>query len=144
MSRPGVYPPIINDPYADDVTQPFWDAAQKGKLVSSRCTACGTMVLPPQPCCFACQGRAFEWVDLPGTGSVYSFTIVRHPLRPDLQAVTPYVAAVIELDGTQGAGARLLANIIDVDPDTVRIGDKVKVVFDKISDTLTVPRVAPA
>ena len=39
---------------------------------------------------------------------------------------------------------RLLANIIDVDPATVRIGDKVKIVFDEVSDTLTVPRAVPA
>ena len=50
----------------------------------------------------------------------------------------------VELDGTQGAGARLLTNIVDVDVDKVRIGDKVKMVFHKISDTLTVPLAAPA
>jgi len=144
MSKPGVYPPIISDPYADAVTQPFWDATRKGRLACSRCTTCGTMLLPPQPRCYHCQGAHFEWVELSGGGTVYSFTVVRHALRPDLQAVVPYVSAVIELEGTQGAGARLLANIIDVDPATVRIGDKVKIVFDEVSDTLTVPRAIPA
>ena len=144
MSKPGVYPPIIDDPYADDVTQPFWDATQQGKLSCSKCRKCGTMLLPPQPRCYECQNDSFDWVELPGTGTVYSFTVVRHPLRPDLAEAVPYVSAVVELDGTQGAGARLLTNIVEVDVEKVRIGDKVKVRFDKISNALTVPRAVPA
>jgi uncharacterized OB-fold protein len=138
--RQGVYPSPIEDPYADEMTQPFWDAAAEGRLVGYKCLTCGTVVMPPQPFCFNCQQRKFEWVDLPGTGTVYSFTVIRHPLAPYLQPAVPYVGAVVELDGTQGAGARMLVNIIDCDVDAVRIGDKVRVVFDKVSPTLTVPR----
>jgi uncharacterized OB-fold protein len=141
--RQGVYPSPIDDPYADEATQPFWDAAAQGRLVGYRCTNCGTYQLPPQPFCFTCQHRQFEWIDLPGTGTVYSFTVVRHPLAPHLQQAVPYVGAVVEVDGTQGAGARMLVNIIDCDVDAIRIGDKVRVVFEKVSDTLTVPRFTP-
>jgi uncharacterized protein len=143
-TRQGVWPSPIDDPYADDTTQPFWDAALEGRLLGSRCTNCATFVLPPTPRCFNCQHQEFAWVELPGTGTIYSFTVVRHPLGAHLRAVVPYVSAVVELDGTQGAGARMLVNIIDCDPDQVRIGDKVRVVFDKVSDTLAVPRFAPA
>jgi uncharacterized OB-fold protein len=141
--RQGVYPSPIDDPYADEVTQPFWDAAADGRLLGYRCTNCGTFVLPPQPFCFNCQHRDFEWIELPGTGTVYSYTVVRHPLAPQLQPAVPYVGAVVELDGTQGAGARMLVNIIDCDVDAIRIGTPVRVVFDKVSDTLTVPRFTP-
>jgi hypothetical protein len=51
---------------------------------------------------------------------------------------------VVELDGTQGAGARMIANIVDVDPETVAVGDRVAVTFDRVSDTLAVPRFRPA
>jgi len=54
-----------------------------------------------------------------------------------------YVSAVIELDGTQGAGARMLANVTDCDPEKVRIGDAVEVWFDRLSDTFAVPRFKP-
>jgi uncharacterized OB-fold protein len=146
MTEPqrGVYPAPLTDPHADDTTQPFWDAALEGRLVASRCTNCGTFLLPPQPRCFSCQHDTFEWVELPGTGTIYTFTVVRHPLAPHLGAVVPYVSGVVELAGTQGAGARLICNIVDVDPETVAVGDRVKVVFDKVSDTLAVPRCAPA
>ena len=100
--------------------------------------------MPPQPRCFNCQNTKFEWVDLPGTGTIYTYTVVRHPLSPALAEVVPYVTAVIELDGTQGAGARMLGNVVDVDPEQVKVGDKVRVQFDKVSDTYAVPRFAPA
>src|SRR6266498_318606 len=99
-----VYPPLLTDPYADAHTQPFCDAALEGRLLVPRCTNCGTFRLPPGPFCFVCQHQQVDWVELPGTGTIYTFTIVRHPLRPQLVDVVPYVAAVIELDGTQGAG----------------------------------------
>lgn len=140
----GVFPVPLRDPYADDSTQPFWDAALEGRLVASKCTSCGTFLLPPQPRCFNCQGTSFTWEELSGTGAIYSYTVVRHPLAPHLGEAVPYVSAVIELDGTQGAGARLMANVIDCDPESVAIGDKVRVTFDQLSATLAFPRFKPA
>lgn len=140
----GVTPVPLNDPWADDVTQPFWDATQQHKLMSSKCKKCGTHILPPQPRCFHCQNNTFEWVELPGTGTIYTFTVVRHPLRPGWDAVVPYAAGIVELDGTQGAGARVQANFINCDVEKVRIGDRVKVVWEKVSDTYTVYRFEPA
>jgi uncharacterized protein len=140
----GVYPVSLRSPFADGRTQPFWDAALEGRLLVSRCTTCGFVHLPPQPRCFNCQGDAFEWQEVPGTGTIYSYTVVRHPLAPNLADAVPYVSGVIELDGTQGAGARVIANIINCDPEAVSIGDKVRVVFDRLSDTLALPRFMPA
>ena len=142
--RQGVYPAMLQDSFADETTKPFWDAALEGRLMATRCTNCGTFILPPTVYCFACQHHEFEWVELPGTGTIYSFTVVRHPLSPHLQDAVPYVSGVIELDGTQGAGARMIANIIDCDPETVRIGDAVRIVFEPVSETYAVPRFTPA
>jgi hypothetical protein len=139
----GVYPAMLNDSYADEMTQPFWDAAVEGRLTVPRCTQCGTFVLPPAPFCFVCQSESFEWTELPGTGTIYTFTVVRHPLAPHLADVVPYVSGIVDLDGTQGAGARMIVNIVDCDPETVKVGDKVRIRFDKVSDTYAVPRFVP-
>jgi uncharacterized OB-fold protein len=139
----GVFPSPIENPYADETTQPFWTAALEGRLLGSSCTYCGTFVMPPAPRCFNCRHDTFAWVELPGTGVIYSFTVVRHPLAAYLQAVVPYVSAVVELDGTQGAGARMVANVVDCDPDEIRIGTRVRVVFDNVNDKLAVPRFTP-
>src|ERR1700759_1327410 len=133
--RKGVVSPRLKDSYADETTAPFWDAALEGKLVMTKCTKCHTVVHPPGPRCFNCQNTTFKWVELPGTGTIYTFTVIHHGVRPAPRAGAPYVSGVIEVDGTQGAGARMICNVIDVDPAKVKIGDKVKVVFDKITDT---------
>jgi uncharacterized OB-fold protein len=138
----GVFPSLMTQTYADARSQPFWDAAKEDRLAVPRCTNCGTFRLPPSPFCFTCQSRGMEYVDLPGTGRIYSFTVVRHPLHPDLAAACPYVSGVVELDGTQGAGARMLVNIIDCHPDAVRIGDAVEIVFEQLPEIST-PRFRP-
>ncbi len=140
---PGVFPSIMTATFADETTQPFWDAAAEDRLVAPRCSGCGTFHLPPVPICFACRGTQTEWVELPGTGSVYSFTVVRHPLSPDLSSSVPYATGIIELDGTQGAGARMIANIIDCDVEAIDIGDRVEIVFEHL-DEISVPRFRPA
>jgi uncharacterized protein len=142
-SPKGVFPAAMYDPYADDMTQPFWTSALKDQLSCARCTNCGIFRMPPSAYCFNCQHQEVEWVDLPGTATIYTFTVVRHPLRPDLKEAVPYVTAVVELDGTQGAGARMMANVINCDVDKVRIGDKIKVTFEKVSDIMAIPRFEP-
>jgi uncharacterized OB-fold protein len=140
----GVFPTILPEPHADEITQPFWDAANDDRLVCQQCGSCGTFRMPPSPFCFHCQSREYGYTELSGTGTIYSFTVVRHPLHPDLTDACPYVSGVVELDGTQGAGARMLVNIIGCDPDTVKIGDRVEIVFEHVNDRMSTPRFRPA
>jgi len=140
---PGVFPSILRATYADLSTQPFWDAARDDRLVAPRCTNCGTFRLPPSPFCFACQHQDVEWVELPGTATVYTFTVVRHPLHPDLADACPYASAVVELDGTQGAGARMIVNVIDCDVDALDVGDRVTVAFEHVTPEMTTIRMRP-
>jgi uncharacterized OB-fold protein len=130
----GIYPPGLTNSFADEKTQPFWDAAREGKLRVPKCDSCGTVVLPPKPYCFNCQGTGFTYTDLPGSGTIYTYTVVRHPLHAGLAEVVPYISGIIDLDGTQGHGARLMGNIVGVGIDEVKIGDKVKVDFEPLGD----------
>jgi uncharacterized protein len=139
----GVFPSILDNPYADPNTQPFWDAAKEDRLVAARCTTCGTFRLPPAPMCWVCQAQDVDWVDLPGTGTVYTYTVVRHPLHPDLSEVCPYVTAVVDLDGTQGAGARMIVNVIDCDPEAITVGTPVRVIFEHVNEEMSTPRFRP-
>jgi uncharacterized OB-fold protein len=101
-------------------TQPFWDAAAQHRLVVPRCTACGTFRFPPGPFCWRCRAQDVEWVQHDGNGTVYSFTVVRHGVIPEVREVLPVVAAVVELPGTDGC--RVVSNVVDCDPAVVTIG----------------------
>jgi hypothetical protein len=51
----------------------------------------------------------------------------------------PYVFALITLDH----GVRILSNIINCDPESVKIGMPVKVVFERISEEIVLPLFSP-
>lgn len=132
------FEPSLMRTYPDVWTKPFWDAAREHRLVACQCVACGTFRMPPTAFCWKCRSRETRYVDLPGTGEIYTFTIARHALVPEARAALPYVVATIALDGAPGA--RLISNVIGVDPEAVDIGMKVEVVFDDISPEQTIPR----
>jgi len=130
--------PLFTDPYADEWTAPFWEAALRGQLTAPKCAECGTFRLPPSRWCAACHAQGLEYVDLPGTGTLYSFIIVRHALTPDQKEYVPYIPAVVSADGVSG-NARFVANLVNVEPEDVQIGMKLKVTWNEVSATLTLP-----
>lgn len=135
-------PPMVTESNADTRTQPFWDATREQRLTAPKCTECGTFRMPPTTFCNNCLSRQLSWEPLPGTGTLYSFIIVRHPLSPALADFVPYVPAVIDADGAPGM--RFLSNVVDCDPDDVEIGMRLRVVWNRVSDELTMPLWAPA
>ncbi len=135
-------PPLFTDPYADEWTQPFWDAANHEQLTAPRCATCGTFRLPPTRFCSRCRSQEMQFVPLVGTGTVFSVIIVRHPLNPELSNYVPYMPAVIDPDGAPGV--RFVSNVVDCDPEDVGIGLRVRVVWNHVSDTLTLPFWTPA
>ena len=52
----------------------------------------------------------------------------------------PYVVALIEMD----EGVKMMSNVVDVDPADVSIGMEVQVVFDDVTDEVTLPKFKPA
>jgi uncharacterized OB-fold protein len=122
----------------DAYTKIFWDAAKEHRLVIPECNQCGTFTMPPTGFCQECTSQDLKYTQVPGTGEIYTFTVARHAVIPMLQAVVPYVIAVITMDGAPGA--RLVGNMIDCDIEKLNIGDKVQVVFDDVNPEVTIPR----
>jgi uncharacterized protein len=133
----GLLPADLIQLTPNEWTEPFWRATAEHRLVVPRCTNCGTYRLPPSPFCFACRAQSVEWVDQPGTGEIYSFTVIRHAVIPPVAAVLPLVAAVVELPDT--GGCRLVGNVVDVEPDAIAIGLPVRVDWYDVRDGTTVP-----
>ena len=125
-------------PRPTSMSQPYWDGCREGELRVQRCNDCQTHVFIPQPACTSCFSEALEWVATSGRGSVYSYTIVHRPQRPQFKV--PYVVAIVELE----EGFHMLTNLIGVDPDTVRIGMAVEAEFVERSEAITLPYFRPA
>jgi uncharacterized OB-fold protein len=118
-------------------TGPFWEAAARHRLVLPRCTTCGTFRLPPSPFCWKCRAQEVEWVDHDGAGTVYSFTVIRHAVIPQVRDALPLIAAVVELPGT--GGCRLIGNVVDCEPQAVRIGAPVTLDWYDVREGTSIP-----
>ncbi|WP_244135772.1 MULTISPECIES: Zn-ribbon domain-containing OB-fold protein [Burkholderia] len=81
-----------------------------------------------------------EWVTVPGTGTIYSFTIITNPPFPEAAAHVPYVPAVVEVDGAPGV--RLVSAIVGAPLEDVTIGSRVSVTWQDLSDGVALPRFA--
>lgn len=115
-------------------TEPFWKAAKERRLVAPQCGDCGSFRMPPTPFCPACRSTAINWVELSGEATVYSFAVVHgFPGMPELILVP----AVLDLP--DAPGARLVSNIVDIDPADVTIDMRVQVDFSPIADGWMLP-----
>ncbi|MBV9545045.1 MAG: Zn-ribbon domain-containing OB-fold protein [Chloroflexi bacterium] len=120
----------------------FWDATAQGKLLLPRCQDCDTYIWYPRPFCPACASLRITWVAASGRGTVYSFTVNRRGAAdlPEYRQVGTYVLAYVELE----EGPRVMTNIVDCDPDSVRIGQAVELVFHDTGQGTALPRFRPA
>src|SRR5438270_6525828 len=122
--------------------KPFWDATAAGRLLLPRCAECQAVIWYPRPFCPMCASTHVEWIEASGRGTVYSFTVNRRGQADlaDYKDAGVYVLAYVEL----AEGPRMMTNIVDCDPDTVRIGQVVEVVFHDTGQGTALPRFRPA
>jgi uncharacterized OB-fold protein len=91
--------------------------------------------------CPRCLGDDISWRDLSGRGKLLTFVInQRGPRRFPVDG--PYVVGIVELD----EGPRMMALVVEVEPSPqhVRCDMAVEVVFDDVTDSITLPRFRPA
>ncbi len=122
----------------DELTEPFFAAGEEGRLLLATCAACGEVRLPTSPTCPTCLGEGFEWNEVSGRGTVYTFAIMHQRYHPAWEPDLPYNIAVVELD----EGPRMPANIIGVANDEIIVGMPVEVAWEREGDA-PVPRFRP-
>lgn len=86
-----------------------------GRLVGSRCPACGAHFFPSRQVCARCLAEDLETAVLSTRGTLYTYTVVRQSV-PGFEA--PYVLGYVDLP----EGVRVLGQIVGAAPDEVRIG----------------------
>jgi uncharacterized OB-fold protein len=128
-------------PIPDPVTRPFWDSLKAHAIRLQRCDACNRFIYYPRPLCPGCLSDDLAWTPVSGHGTVHAFTIpYRHP-NAAFGSGVPYVVALIELD----EGIRMMSNLIDVDPtpEAVKVGLPVEIVYDDVTEEITLPKFRP-
>ncbi len=128
----------------------YFQAAQEHKLVVKSCKSCNLLRWPPGAACPWCMSLDWDWQEVSGKGTIYSYEIIVHSIQAGFKEIAPYPVIVVELDEQRGQpgeaeGLRMVANLVDdnFQPEAeanVAIGKRVQVVFQKISDEMTLPQ----
>jgi len=132
-SAPPVASAAVLRPVVSPDTAFFWEGTARHELRIQRCGGCGTLRHPPGPMCPVCGFARLEYDVAAGTGEVYSYVVHRHPSVPGRRL--PIVIALVQLT----EGVRMVGELLDIDPERVRIGLPVRVTFDEVDAELTLP-----
>jgi len=112
-------------PEITDANRAFWTSGSTGAWSLPRCSTCRRYVHPGQFRCPWCLTDTLAPEAVSGRGSVYTYTVNRYPWLEGWDV--PYIAAIVELEEQEGL--RVTSNLVGCDPEQVRIGDRVQVVF---------------
>lgn len=121
-------------------TKEFWNGAREKKLRLQRCDDCGKAYFYPRPLCPNCMSRRVRWFDASGRGKLHTFVINhRGPRKSPLPV--PFIVAIVELE----EGPKMMSNLVGIEPDPakLRLDMPVEVVFEPITDEITLPRFRP-
>jgi uncharacterized OB-fold protein len=94
----------------------YLEHLEKGELAYQFSPGAGRPVFYPRVVCPFTGSTRLEWRVSKGLGTVYSTTVV-HPAKGN-----PYNVALIDCD----EGFRLMSRVEDIDPNEVRIGQRVR------------------
>jgi len=95
-------------PDLDEWSGPFWAGLAERRIVIQVCPVCTRRRFPRMPACPYCGTAGGDDVEVPGTGTVYSFVRAHRALTPASGAIVPYAVATVDLDG----GARMFGRVM--------------------------------
>lgn len=128
-------------PVPDEVTAPFWEAANRGVLAIQHCGSCERYVHPPEAVCPHCQATDLVFREVSGRARVYTHTVVRDNITRGFAEGEPYVIGIIEL--VEQERLVLVANVVGAAPEEVRIGMPLRVTFERLTDDISLPQFEP-
>lgn len=117
-------------PRLDNDNRDFWTGGEVGELRILRCQDCQGFIHPPRPVCRHCLSDKVAPHVVAGTGVVDTFTLNYQKWFPGMEV--PFVIARVALD--DAPGVILTTNIIGCPPESVDIGDRVRVKFEHHGD----------
>jgi len=129
-------------PQPDPDDAPYWSSCADEVLVFQRCGDCDVARHPPAPRCGHCGSPSTAWRPASGPATVYSYTIVHHPMHPSAVEAVPYVVVLLEFADVPGV--RLATDLIGPQRLDVGIGDEVEIVWARLDEACALPLAVPA
>jgi len=123
---------------ADPIMRPFWEGCRQHKLMLQREPASGAVHWPPKPAYW--KGGPLEWCEASGRGTVFSYVVAYEPFLPAFKELLPHIMVLVELE----EGPKLVGYMVRCTPEAMRFGMKVRVVYQRLTDDVTLPVWEPA
>jgi uncharacterized OB-fold protein len=120
------------------INRAYFEGCAAGELRIRLCHACDARFRFAHGWCPECWSADIGWVAASGRGTVSHLTIIHQAPYPAFEADVPYVLALIDLD----EGVRMMANVVNCDPEDVRIGMAVIVCFERRGE-ISLPQFRP-
>jgi uncharacterized OB-fold protein len=108
----------------------FWSSGADGVLRIPHCAGCGRWFHPPLPACPGCRSCSVSLDPVSGRATVVAVTVNYQPWLPGFPP--PYAIAIVAL--AEDDRARLTTNIVGCTPQDVRIGQRVRVLFEQYEE----------
>ncbi|MDE2860497.1 MAG: OB-fold domain-containing protein [Chloroflexota bacterium] len=125
-------------PVPDEVSAPFWDACNEGRLIVQSCDPCEWLQYPPAKTCTECDSADnLSWREVSGRGTINGYIVIHDSRLRVWVPVQPYNVAVVELE--EDPTINFFSNLPGTAPDEVPVGSKVEVEFISVSDTQKIP-----
>jgi uncharacterized OB-fold protein len=126
-------------PTITTLTEPYWAGLRAQKLLIQRCTNCLLFRHYPRPMCGDCNSMQSDWMEVSGSGHVYSWTVCYHPFHSGFSNEGPYTLLTVQLE----EGPRMVAPLRHEVPLDIQLGIPVHIGFEFIDEELTLPCFRP-
>ena len=127
-------------PRIDAISKGFWEAAQAGPRTVQRCEECGHSHYPGAPVCPRCLSARQNWAPVSGRARLLSWVRFHRAYWDGFRDALPYNVILVGLE----EGPMMISNLTGAEPEQLRIGDALEVVFERVDDSLTLPKFRPA
>lgn len=127
-------------PNIDETNAEFWRAARQERFLLYYCTRCGTYYYPATDCT-VCDDVEPEmrWVEVSGEGTLYTWIVMHRKYHDGFEEEVPYNVSLVQLK----EGPFFLTNIVGCSNDDLRAGMNLEVVFEAVTDEVTLPKFRP-
>ena len=99
------------------------------RLLGSKCSDCGSEFFPPVYVCRRCGSEHIEDREMPRSGVILTYTILREEMA-GFENQMPLTFAIVKLEN----GVKVLGQVVDSQAEQVEIDARVKHVFRKVKD----------
>lgn len=117
-------------PVPTPTTKPYWDALAEHRVRIQYSPSLGEYVFYPRVISPRTLADDLEWREISGKGTLYTYTVAERPVAPMFADPEPHILAIVQWD----EGPRVSTEIIGTEPSRLRVGMRVRPVFEDLPD----------